>query len=182
MLLKLCPINVQEILLYCNVNSQRKTSLWGKSKLIKIRIKNQFVITGDWFYPLIQDTQSIWNSQILLIINCKHFHRLLPVWSSYMCYALGGRSMTNCVMELYIEKSFRGCPANRETSLKPAVDCTVDDSFRIIFWWGSKIAERQSKVKHVSCIDKDQDLMKGKGKINMLRALKYFYHGINVIT
>lgn len=41
--------------------------------------------------------------------------------------------MTNCVMELYIEKRFRGYPTNRETSLKPVVDCTVDDGFRIIF-------------------------------------------------
>lgn len=39
-----------------------------KSKLIKIHIKNKFVTTGECFYPLIQDTQAIWNSQILLII------------------------------------------------------------------------------------------------------------------
>lgn len=46
----------------------KKKFFMEKSKLIKIHIKNKFVIICECFYPLIQDTQSIWSSQILLII------------------------------------------------------------------------------------------------------------------
>lgn len=89
--------------------------------------------------------------------------------------------MTNCVMELCSEKYFREYPTNKEPS-KPAVDCTVDDSFRIMLYWGSKIAERQSGFKHVLCIDKDQDWRRDKREINMLHALKYIYRRISVKT
>jgi len=41
--------------------------------------------------------------------------------------------MTNCIMELYIEKCCGGYPTNRETSLKLLVDCIADGGFGVVF-------------------------------------------------
>lgn len=75
----------------------------------------------------------------------------------------------NWILKIAVEDPYKS-----KTSLKPLVGCKSDDLF---FSKDQKLLE--SIVKHFLHLQ-GSEFDERQRKINMLHALKFFYHGINV--